>query len=418
MSALEALRAAVGADAVVEHEPLAVDGVGLTASLRPGSGEELAAGLRVLSERGMAALVCGGRSRIGQGNLLQRADLALELSGLDGILELDAEDGAVHVLAGTRIASLRQSARAAGWELPLDPPGEATSVGGAIASAAEGPRFGHPRSVVLGLDVALASGARTRCGGRVVKNVTGFDLAKLYTGSFGSLSVIESAWLRLRPVPERSLSLAATLPEAAAGYERALAAARRPSVRVAAHLAPALAAAVDPALAGEGEILLLELAGNESALQADREELAREAGAREVDTALIERLRELQGATLHTGGLRLRLGSLPSRVGEAAQRLSHDGAAVLAFPARGLLYAHFPLGPAEDEAAVDSVLQSAGLAASAGGGHFAIEDAPDWAKKGRDVFGAPDSLLPLFRALKQQYDPGGVLNPGRFAGCL
>jgi glycolate oxidase FAD binding subunit len=418
MSALEALRRAVGADAVVEHEPVAVDGVSLAASLRPGSGEELAAGLRVLSERGMAALVCGGRSRLGQGNLLQRADLALDLTGLNGILELDAEDGVVRVLAGTGIASLSESVRAAGWELPLDPPGEETTVGGAIASAAEGPRFGHPRSVVLGLEVALASGARTRCGGRVVKNVTGFDLVKLYTGSFGSLSVIEAAWLRLRPLPERTLSLAAALPDGAAGFERALAVARRPSVRVAAHLAPALAAAIDPAIAGEGSVLLLELAGNESALQADRDELARETGAREVDAALIERLRKVQGGRLHRGGLRFRLSSLPSRIGDAAERLAADGGAVLAFPSRGLLYAHFPLGAAEDEGAVDAATRSAGLAATAGGGHFATEDAPDWAKKGRDVFGDPGALLPLFRALKHQYDPKGVLNPGRFAGCL
>jgi glycolate oxidase FAD binding subunit len=417
-TALDALRAAVGADAVVEHGPVAVDGVSLTESLRPRSGEDLAAGLRVLSERGMAALVCGGGSRLGQGNLLQRADLALEATALDGILELDAEDGVVHVRAGTEIATLRELVRAEGWELPLDPPGAGTSVGGALASAAVGPRFGHPRGIVLGLEVVLASGARTRCGGRVVKNVTGYDLAKLYTGSFGSLGVIEAAWLRLRPLPERSLFLAAALPDGTAGFERALAAARRHSARVVAHVDRALAAAIDPVTAREGSVLLIELAGDESLLEVDRSELVEETGAHDVDAVVIERLRGVQGGIFHPGGLRLRLSSLPSRVGEAAEILARDGGAVLTYPARGLLYARFPVGLSNDERAVDAAERSARLAAAAGGGGVVIEDAPDWAKQGRDVFGDPGQLLPLFRALKHQYDPRGVLNPGRFAGRL
>lgn len=418
MSALDALRTAVGPDAVVEHEAVDVDGVSLTESLRPRSGEELAAGLRVLSERGMAALVCGGGSRLCQGNLLKRADLALEVTGLDGIRELDAEDGVVHVRAGTEIAGLREAVRAEGWELPLDPPGAGASVGGALASAAVGPRFGHPRNIVLGLEVALASGSRIRFGGRVVKNVTGYDLAKLYTGSFGSLGVIEAAWLRLRPLPESSLCLAAALPDGAAGFERALAAARRPSVRVAAHLDRALAAAIDPVTAREGNVLLLELAGDESLLEADLRELIEETGAHEVDGVVIERLRGVQGGIFHPGGLRLRLSSLPTRVGEAAEILARDGGAVLAYPARGLLYVRFPVGLSNDERAVEAAERSARRAVAAGGGGFVIEDAPDWAKQGRDVFGDPGPLFPLFRALKHQYDPKGVLNPGRFAGRI
>ena len=417
-AALDALRAAVGADAVVEHGPVAVDGVSLTESLRPSSGEALSAGLRVLAERGMAALVCGGGSRLGQGNLLKRADLALEATGLDGILELDAEDGVVRVRAGTEIAAVRESVRAEGWEIPMDPPGAGTSVGGALASAAVGPRFGHPREIVLGLEVTLASGARTRCGGRVVKNVTGYDLGKLYIGSFGSLGVIEAAWLRLHPLPERSVFLAAAVPDGAEGFERALAAARRPSARVAAHLDRALAAAIDPTTAREGSVLVLELAGNESLLEADLRSLVEETGAHEVDGVMIERLRGVQGGIFHPGGLRFRISSLPSRVGEAAEILARDGGAVLAYPARGLLYVRFPVGLSNDESAVETAERSARLAAAASGGGYVIEDAPDWAKQGRDVFGDPGRLLPLFRALKHQYDPKGVLNPGRFAGRL
>ena len=125
-----------------------------------------------------------------------------------------------------------------------------------------------------------------------------------------------------------------------------------------------------------------------------------------------------QGGIFHPGGLRIRVSSLPSRIGEAAERLAQDGGAVLAYPAQGLLYVRFPVGIDSDGHAVEVAVRSAREAALAGGGGFELEDAPDWAKQGRDVFGDPGPLLPLFRALKHQYDPEGVLNPGRFAGRL
>ena len=102
------------------------------------------------------------------------------------------------------LRDVREALAASGWELSLDPPGRDSTVGGCLAAASVGPRalgLGLPRDQVLGLTVSLASGERVRCGGRVVKNVTGYDLNKLYTGSFGSLGVIESAWLRLRAAP-------------------------------------------------------------------------------------------------------------------------------------------------------------------------------------------------------------------------
>ena len=131
----------------------------------------------------MAVLPCGGRTRLELGNPPSRADLLLDTSALSGVGEFDASEGVCQVQAGTSLGVLREALAGTGWEVPLDVP-DASSVGGALASNAIGPRcagFGLPRDVVLGLSVGHASGEQTRCGGRVVKNVTGYDMAKLYT---------------------------------------------------------------------------------------------------------------------------------------------------------------------------------------------------------------------------------------------
>ncbi|HET6303307.1 MAG TPA: FAD-binding oxidoreductase, partial [Myxococcota bacterium] len=244
-----ALASALGAEGVREHEPLEIDGLRVGVTLAPASIEALGGALRVLHERGLAVLVRGGGTRLRFGNPPRRAACFLSTEGLAEVEELDAEEGVVRVGAGTPLARLRAASNAAGWDPPLDAPGAATTIGGVLACAALGPRvagFGRPRDAVLGLDVVLASGTRTRCGGRVVKNVTGYDLAKLYTGSLGTLGVIASAWLRLRPLPERVEVVAATLPEELASFDRAVGAARLPGARAVAvvdgALAPDLAA--------------------------------------------------------------------------------------------------------------------------------------------------------------------------------
>jgi len=217
--------------------------------MRPASGAE--------GRTGVSALVRGCGGHLGFGNPPRSADVFVCVERLTGVDEFDAADGVCHAAAGTTLAEVRETVAARGWELPLDPPGERTSVGGTLAAAAVGPRalgFGLPRDGVLGLEVVLANGERTRCGGRVVKNVSGYDLGKLYTGSLGTLGVIEGAWLRLRPRPATTRMLEMGFAQLAEACAAGLAAARRDSAR-----AVALASAAPPD--GEGFGLVLEFAG-------------------------------------------------------------------------------------------------------------------------------------------------------------
>jgi glycolate oxidase FAD binding subunit len=417
----DALRKAAGDAAVEEHAPVAVDEVGLACTVTPPDGDALARTLACLAERGLPAVVRGGGSRLGLGNPPRVPRLLLSTRALTGVLELDPAEGVLCARAGTPLAVLRDALADTAWELPLDPPGAGTSLGGVLAAGASGPRVtgnGRPRDLVLGLAAVLGDGLPTRCGGRVVKNVTGYDLMKLHVGALGSLGVIESAWLRLRPRPraEHLLSAALEGPDPAA---QALAAARRSSVRAAALIAPSLAAAVEPSRAGSSTwLLLVELAGEPAGVAEDARALADRHGAGDASPGALARVRALQGETFGPAGLHFRLAVLSARLAEAIEPLARAGATLLAYPAAGVLHARFDLDREVDAAGLDAAWRAAREAGRAGGGHAVLEAAPAWAKDGRDVFDPPPELAGLARALKQRFDPAGVLNPGRFAGRL
>ena len=415
-----ALRRVLGDAGLWLHDAVQVEGAKLTATLRPADAGALGAALAVLGEHGLAALVRGGGTRLACANPLRRADVLLDTTGLCAAPELDADEGVMRAEAGSRLAALVEAAAGAGFELPLDPPGVESTLGGALASACPGPRFAAPRDAVLGLDVVLAGGERTRCGGRVVKNVTGYDLMKLHTGAFGSLGVIAAAWLRLRPRAERAATRVTHVSADARGFADALAAARLPTARVAALAAAGLARELAPGLAGpEGDdalLLAVELAGDAAAVEADAARLAAWLGAVAGPEDLVARLRRAQGAPAPEEGVRARLAVLPARLGSAWRHAAAAGFALLAHPARGLLYA-------SRRGEAGAALQEAHDAARAAGAALRVESAPlgvreAWAAAGGDVFELAPERLALHRSLKQRFDPAATLNPGRFAGHL
>jgi len=434
--AQRALRAVAGEAGLQEHVPIDVDGVSLAFTVEPPDADAVGPVLRVLAEHGLPALVRGGGSRLGLGNPPIGARLLLSTRALSGITELDVADGVLCARAGTPLRTLHDALEDSVWELPLDPPASHATLGGVLATAAVGPRhggFGRPRDIVLGLDVTLGDGLRARCGGRVVKNVTGYDLAKLHIGGFGAFGVLLSAWLRLRPRPACVRVLSASLGHGPERWERGLAAARLPSARAAALIDPALAAALEPSRpAAAGWLLLMELAGDEAAVARDARLLgtACEAAAAprpgtrppdglaglvasEASPGALGRLRALQGETFGPVGLRFRLAVLPDRLGAVSERLERAAAELLVFPASGVVFARVSLDLDADLSAVDRAWLAAREAARAGGGFAVLEAAPPWAKRARNVFGEAPATAPLLRTLKHRFDPAGILNPHR-----
>jgi glycolate oxidase FAD binding subunit len=388
------------------HVPLALEGAQLEATLRPRTEAECAAALAALSRAKLGALIMGGGTKLAAANAPCRARVRLDTTALREAPEIDLDEGVARFGAGETLAEIDARLEGSIWQLPLDAPGERGTLGGALASAALGTRFGHPRDVLLGLRVALASGSVVKSGGRVVKNVTGYDLGKLFVGSNGALGVITSAWLRLRPRAERVETLIAPAPADAA---LTLAAARAPSARVAALVDDALAPELC-ALTRAPRVLAIELAGDDAAVAADRAALLAKLGAEPVPSGVVARLREIQGS----GEVRFRVAALPTELDAACRMLAAAGARTLAFPARGVAFAVF--AAAASDVAFAAQLSAVAEAARRAGGAWKLEAAPLALRSGREVLGERDATLPLQRAIKRAYDPGDLLNPGRGFG--
>ncbi|HEX4287455.1 MAG TPA: FAD-binding oxidoreductase, partial [Trebonia sp.] len=169
----------------------------------PGSTAEAAAVMRVAAEHELAVVLRGGGSRLDWGAPTSRCDVVIDTSRMSGVLEHAAGDLVARLQAGARMGDVASVLAHAGQEIALDVPGDAT-VGGVVASGLAGPRrlrYGTPRDLLIGITIVRADGTVAKSGGKVVKNVAGYDLGKLFAGSAGTLGLITEATFRLHPLP-------------------------------------------------------------------------------------------------------------------------------------------------------------------------------------------------------------------------
>jgi glycolate oxidase FAD binding subunit len=189
----------------------AIDGFATSWIVEPGTPAELAQALSLANSAGLHVIPRGGGTKIDWGNPPTGADIVLSTKRLDRILEHASGDMTATVQAGCTVAAFNQALARRGQRLALDPlwPQQAT-IGGILATDDSGPlraAFGTLRDHLIGITVALADGTVARSGGKVVKNVAGYDLPKLFTGSFGTLGVITEATFRLYPLARSSVTL-------------------------------------------------------------------------------------------------------------------------------------------------------------------------------------------------------------------
>ncbi len=369
-----------------------------------------------IAERIRDAAAHGTRLRvIGRGHWLAanrpvQADATLPLDGYSGIVDYVPGDFTLTARAGTTLAEIARAARDQGQWLALDPLGsDEGSIGATVATASHGPHatgFGTPRDHLLGLEFVTGAGDVVRGGGRVVKNVAGFDLVRLSTGAWGTLGVITEVTVRLRALPAEQQTLALAVDEDAPILERLTSGLRG---LVTAPLACELLSGVLAARIGlpERPVLAVHIGGNAESMRAQRDALAGlEAGAfAPADDALWTRLRAAGAGAAATWRLSYR----PSRFAhtwiEGRESIApFAGAWMHGSPLRGAVRYAVPTDAAEP-GSPERLLR-------------ALTQPFDGVRIGETLPARAWSVLPsramdrLSRGVRTAFDPRGILNPG------
>ena len=377
----------------------AVDGMRPSRSERPRTTDELAAMIAAANSAREAIVLWGGGTRIGVGDPPERYDTAVDLTGLAGVVEHSPADLVCTVRAGTTLAELASALRESGQRWPVEAPSaERATVGGTIASAAAGPsrlRYQHPRDWILGCTAVLGDGTITHAGGRVVKNVTGYDMTRLYSGSYGTLVALTEVTLKLVALPERTATLRATVSEL------------RDALRIAAELRTthlpldALALVTGAAAERVGDprtSVFIRVAGTDAAVERITSAVRDRCGAGPFDARVWEDIASLPASS--------------ARVARAGWPAGHD------VPG-GLDLSNAVIYPGSGFAFVLSSLDAGAFGQmraclEAADGALIVERADTGFKRAvGGAWGRPRVPLAIARALKDRFDPHGVLAPGR-----
>ena len=402
-----------------ESRRLAVDGLIPARVMRPEDPSDAASALRLCAEKGAAAVVVGGGTQLRLGNPPARYDVAFSTERLNAMLEHEPADLTCRVQSGMKLAELQKALREHGQRLPLEPPQpERATVGGMVAANSNGlgrARYGTVRDWVIGIAVAYPNGTVARAGGKVVKNVAGYDLMKLHTGALGSLGVIVELNFKVQTLPQAEVSVLGRFD----AFARAM---RAGSFLAHRYLLPAGLIVTDRETLRRCGLDVSGAFALVARLEGYRKEV--EAARREVEQAVRD-----QGGVMDVsapppslwGALRdwpvSDDQSVTISVATSLSKLlpvldgNSDAGELVAQPSAGVASLRVP----PDQA--PGLLARLRNAVS-DQGQVVVTSAPATVKTSLDVWGPPPAGFPLMRALKHALDPANVLNPGRFVGGI
>ena len=416
---LEDLQGIVGEGHVREATPGdAVEGVAPHFVVEPGTIEEISELMKLASREGLKVAPRGGGTKMFLGNLPTELDLVVSIARMNEVLEHVPGDQVVRVQAGIRLADLQERLAGSNQMLAVDPSEEGATVGGIVAANVYGPRrlrTGTVRDLIIGITVVLSDGTVAKAGSKVVKNVAGYDLSKLFTGSLGTLGIIADANFRLHPIPETSGTVALEVDSPAAAGE---------AVQSLLHSQLLLSAIELRWSEGSGTLAVL-IENMEPAVAAQVETASSLLGAygepRVLDSAggneLIDSIRRF----LEDDEVKLKIGFMPAglpdvmtavlggaeRKGVTARITGHAG--------NGVTFVGLSGGGEEAQIGLIEELREVLVPR---GGSVVVQRAPATLKKRVDAWGPVGSSLLLTRRVKERFDPRGGLNPGRFVGGI
>ena len=401
---LEELRSLLGSGLVAEREG--------KHEVSPSSTEEVAALARYAHSNRLVMEIVGSCTKRGWGNSVA-ADLLLDTIKLAGVSQHSWQDLTATVGAGTRWSDMQRALAIHNQRVALDPlwP-ETATVGGIVATNDSGSlrlKYGSLRDLIIGMTIVLADGTVAKSGGKVVKNVAGYDLHKLMTGAFGTLGIITEVTFRLHPIPNQTRIWSASSPTAEPASELML--------RVLdSHLSTQ---AMQLRAGSAGYALDVELASLPGVMLDQVEVLdgfARSFGMAEADSspaALEDAFSARQELFAPAGGVLIKATMLPTAIGDLSSDVVRLGGSAVT-QATGIMFARFT-----EEAAAHALPSLYAYVDAAGDGSLSILRAPsgplpDWAIPPWGPKQAPD----LMREIKHRFDPDRILNPGRFLGGI
>jgi glycolate oxidase FAD binding subunit len=405
----------------VQHGQITVDGVLASEFAIPEDAQGTAEMLAEAAALGKAVTPIGGGTALTLGNPPERLDLALSTAHLAGIIDYEPTDLVLSVGAGARFGDVQAVLAEHGQRLPLDPPGAAeATIGGLIGTGRWGPlRYsaGTLRDLLIGISVAHPSGTVSKAGGMVVKNVSGYDMPRLYLGSLGTLGVVVSANFKVLPRPRAETTViivCADLPRAFTTASR-LRSGRDPI------------AALEVQFLDSGWTLAARIEGRDETVDAVASHIVSSAGGdvARLDgqesvgwwTAYVGQQQVAQGDTAVLVRCGVRPKETPALAGAFVNAMSELGIIVrylAASPGLGVVVARLDLGP---EGSRERLARLQGNLLNLADTVTILAAPPSW-KLGIDIWGRRPEGFDVMQALRRQFDPGRTLNPGRFAGFL
>ena len=413
----EDLQRKVGTDNVHEAtEKDAVEGVEPGFVVEPGSVEEISAVMKLAAREGLAIAPRGGGTKMHIGDPPRWLDLIVSTARMTEVLEHTPGDQIVRVESGVKLEDLQENVSDSDQMLAIDPPESGATIGGIVAANSSGPRryrYGTVRDLIIGITVVLHDGTVAKAGGKVVKNVAGYDLSKLFTGSLGTLGIIATANFRLHPRPgaARAVAVEVAEPQQAQAAAQAIVHSQVEATAVELHY-------------GETEkqltVLLESIPGGIDAKTEMASFLLKEFG--EVWTLSDEESDRLGPLTppevadevvLKISAPPVDLAAVLESVLGAAERKGLGHPRITGHAGTGVTFVGFS-GENEDGAA--GFVEEMREIWVRRGGSVTLQRAPLTLKQRVSTWDNGGDYLGLVRRVKEKFDPRGGMNPGRFLG--
>ena len=414
----------------------------------PASVREMQAVLRFAAAQHLSVMPAGAGTKLGIGNLPQKVDMVLSTTRLNSVVEYEPADLTVTVESGIRLAALQAELTKHRQFLPLNPPyADRCTLGGVVATNASGSlrlRHGTARNQVLGMHVVHANGNVVKSGGKVVKNVAGYDLNKLYIGAFGTLGIITEITLKLAPVPIQQVILTTQFQNIQDAVDTGLSVVRSQALPIFTNLFINSRSNLRPnatCISEKTPTLVVGFGGDTETVRWQQnhvQTIMEQNGATSVTIREGESCQSLQDAMRKfpevngTSDDRIiaKVNLKRTDIAEFAQKaitpalqglipkIPEETGEMMALLGSGVLYLAIPIASVTDFQPLADTLTQLRQRAMAAQGNLIIEAAPPELKRHIDVWGSVGSMRGLMKQVKAKFDADGLLNPGRFVSSI